>query len=69
MDQVLKRASCDVQAAGGDESQAAGINAWLRAREVQHLAQLLKAGNGSVHLVLDGQPVQLKLGEHFTLPK
>lgn len=54
-----------LQAAGGDASRAAGISAWLKSRDPKLLAQACE--KGSITFTLDGKPVGLQLGSHFTI--
>lgn len=57
-----------MQVAGGDESFAAGIAAWLTSRDPQTLTAESSHEPGAVSFVLDGKTVNLKQGVHFSLP-
>jgi hypothetical protein len=57
-----------MQACGGSEERAAGATAWLASRDVASLGNEVAAGSGSVTVLLDGQKLVLRQGEHFDLP-
>ena len=56
------------QAAEGDEERAAGVEAWLRSRDPDLVAQLVRKSQHGVRVCLDGRVVELQHGLHFELP-
>ena len=45
-----------------------GVEAWLRSRDPDLLANLAQQNHGHVGFVLDGKKIALESGVHFAIP-